>query len=198
MFTRSTTNGESSRAAFVIRPTQRLVTSIWVWGACWALPTVALAQDRLVCAELKAAVADAPQGFAAYKGALAPPGKAAQSLGKTHQAKKVMSGAKACSVVGVVLDDPKKQIRQTAYQCQYPAVFQLDQALRAELTRCVAGEVDDAADPKDFTIWVDRVSSGEGYSATEVTAQVNAADGMKLQVRVSACTNKGDHLTCED
>lgn len=198
MSTRSTTHGEPSRAAVAKRPTQMLVYCTWIWGACLALPTVALAQDRLVCAELKAAVSDAQQGFAAHKGALAPPGKATQSFGKTYQAKKMMSGAKACSVVGVALDDPKKQIRQTAYQCQYPAVIQIDKALRSELTRCVAGEVDDAADRNAFTIGVDRVSSGEGYSATEVHAQVNAADGMTLQVRQTVCTNKGGGHACDD
>jgi hypothetical protein len=169
-----------------------------VWVACAVLPAVANAGDVLVCQELKAAVADAQRGFAAHKGALAKPGGANDLLGKRYQAKKFMTGATVCHVVDVSLDKPKMRQRQTSYRCQFPAVLQLDKSLRAELRRCVAGEVDDPSDPYDFTIWVERVSSGEGYRATEVTAVANLVDGMTLWVRQSVCTNQGGGQACED
>ena len=169
-----------------------------VWAACAALPTAAEASDVLVCQELKAAVADAQRGFAAHKGALIRPGEPANALGKTYQAKKSMTGAKACRVVDVSLDEPKMRLRQVGYRCQFPAVLKLDKSLRAELKRCVAGEVDDPSDPYDFTIWVEHVLSDEGYRATEVTAVVNPADGMTLWVRQSECTNKGGRQACDD
>lgn len=168
--------------------------------ASWlALPAVAMASEVFACQELKAAVADAQHGFASHKGALATPqSELADSFGKTYQAKKTMTGAKACRVVDVSLDEPKMRLRQTGYRCQFPAVSKLDKGLRAELTHCVAGEVDDASDPEDFTIWADRASSGEGYRGTEVSAQVNAANGLTLWVRQSVCTNKGNGQSCED
>jgi hypothetical protein len=96
------------------------------------------------------------------------------------------------------MDEPKMRLRQTGYRCQYPAVRQLGQALRAELKRCVSGEVDDPSDPGEITIWVERLSSGEGYRATEVTAVVNPVDGMTLWVRQSVCTNQGGGQACDD
>ncbi len=168
--------------------------------ATWlALPTVAMASEMFACKELKAAVTDAQHGFALHKGALATPrGEPAHPLEKTYQVKKTMTGATACRVVEVSLDEPKMRLRQMGYRCQFPAVFKLDKSVRAELTRCVAGEVDDASDSDEFTIWVERVSSGEGYRGTEVSAQVNAATGLMLWVRQSVCTNKGDGQACEE
>ena len=170
-----------------------------VLAACWALPTAAVAAgDAFVCAELKAAVADAEGGFAAHKGALKAPSNAAQTAGKTYLTSQSMKGARTCSVVEASLDEPKLRLRQTAYICQFPAVLKLDQRLRDELTRCVAGEVDEPSDPDEFTLWVDRVSSGEGYRATEVNALANPVTGLTLQVRQSVCTNKGNGQACEE
>lgn len=178
------------------RPTLCLVATV---VATWlAVPTVAMANEMFACQELKAAVSDAQKGFAAHKGALAAPSNPAVKGWKTYQAKKTMTGAKTCSVVAVHLDEPKMQLRQTGYSCKFPAVFKIDKALRERLSRCVAGEVDEDSDPDEFTIWADRVSSGEGYRATEVTALVNAADGLTLWVRQSVCTNKGSGQACED
>ena len=168
--------------------------------ATWlAVPTVAMASEVFACQELKAAVSDVPKGFAAHKGALSTPPNPAFKGWKTYKAKKTMTGAKTCSVVEVHLDEPQMRLRATGYRCQFPTVLKLDKSLRAELTRCVAGEADDdPSEPNEFTIWVDRVSSGEGYRATEVTALVNAADGLTLSVRQSVCTNKGNGQACED
>ena len=179
------------------RGVARLVASL-VLAAGAALPAVANASDRLVCQELKAAVADAQRGFAAYKGALVKTGEASDALGQTYAAKKSLTGAKVCRLVEVNLNEPKMRLRRTAYRCEFPAVRKLDPALLAELKRCVAGEVDDPTDPYDFTIWVERVSSGEGYRATEVTAVVNPVDGMTLLVGQSVCTNQGGGQACED
>lgn len=172
-----------------------------VLATCLGLQTAALAGDVFVCAELKAAVADAQRGFASHKGALnarATPSSPGGAPDKTYLAKKTMTGAKACSVVDVSLDVPKMRVRQTGYSCQFAALSKLDKALRAELTRCVAGEVDDPSDPDDLTIWVDRVSSGEGYRGTDVNAQANAVNGLTLWVRQTVCTNKGDGQACEE
>lgn len=166
--------------------------------ACLALPTVATARETFVCSELKAAVADAERGFAAHKGALNPQAKPSPAGGKTYLVKKPLTGAASCSVVDVNMDEPTMRLRQTAYSCQFPGVSRLDKALRAELTRCVAGEVDDSSDPDELTIWVDRVSSGEGYRGVEVNAQANGVNGLTLQVRQSVCTNKGNGLACEE
>ena len=163
-----------------------------------ALPVAAMAGDAFVCQELKAVVAEAGQGFSSFKGALRVQTNLARTASNIHSAKKSMTGATACSVVDVNQDQPKMRLRQTAYSCQFSKLFKLDKALRAQLTRCVAGEVDDPSDPDELTIWVDRVSSGEGYGGTEVTAQVNAVDGLTLLVRQSVCTNKGNGLACED
>lgn len=167
-------------------------------AAAGVLPTAAFAGELLNCLELKAALADVPRGFAAHKGALLPPGGSANPLGRTYQAKKTMTGAKACRVVDVSMDEPKMLIRQMGYSCQYPAVIKLDKALRSQLTRCVAGEAEDDSDPHEFTIWVDRVSSGEGYRGTEVSALFNPVDGLTLWVRQTVCTNKGNGQACED
>lgn len=163
-------------------------------------PTVAVASELSICPELKAALAEVPRGFAAHKGALLPPGSDAKSQGKTstYQAKKTMAGAKDCRVVDVSMDEPKMLIRQTGYSCQFPATLKIDKALRSQLARCVAGEADDDSDPDEFTIWVDRVSSGEGYRGTEVSAHANAVDGLTLWVRQTVCTNKGKGLACEE
>lgn len=169
-----------------------------VCATFFALPSMALAKDVLVCQELKAAVADAPRGFAAHKGALTTADQPALPFGKTYLAKKSMTGAKSCRVVEVNLDEPTMRLRQTGYSCQFPALLKLDKNLRAELTRCVAGEVDEPPEPNEFTLWVDRVSSGEGYRATEVNALVNPVDGLTLSVRQSVCSNKGSSLACED
>lgn len=163
-----------------------------------AMPGAAMAGDAFVCQELKAVVAEAGQGFSSFKGALRVQTNLARTASNIHSAKKSMTGATACSVVDVNQDQPKMRLRQTAYSCQFSKIFKLDKALRAQLTRCVAGEVDDPSDPDELTIWVDRVSSGEGYRGTEVTAQVNAVDGLTLLVRQSVCTNKGNGLACED
>ena len=172
--------------------------AVTVVATGWALPTAAMAREAFVCQELKAAVADAQRGFASHKSSLVAPVNVATMPGKTYQAKKLMTGAKTCRVVDVSLDEPQMQMRQTGYSCQFPAVFKLDKALRAQLTRCVAGEVEDESDPDDFTLWVDRVSSGEGFRGTEINAQVNAVDGLTLWVRQSVCTNKGNSLACEE
>lgn len=166
--------------------------------ACLALPAAAEARDAFVCAELKAAVADAGRGFAAHKGALNPQAKPLPAGGKTYLAKKILTGATSCSVVDVGMDEPTMRLRQTAYSCQFPGVSRLDKDLRTGLTRCVAGEVDDPSDPHDFTLWVDRVSSGEGYRGVEVNAQANTVTGLTLQVRQSVCTNKGEGMACEE
>lgn len=173
-----------------------------------ALPTAAMASELFTCPELKAAVADATRHFASYQGNAIAPTSADIALGKNYQAKnyqtknyqakKTMTDAKTCRVVDTSMEDPKSRMRQTGYSCQYPAVSKLDKALRTQLTRCVAGEVEDATDPYGFTIWVDRVSSGEGYRGTEVTATVNPVDGLTLWVRQSVCTNKGNSQACED
>lgn len=162
------------------------------------LSTAALASDVFVCAELKAAVADAERGFAAHKGALNPQAKPLPAGSKTYLAKKILTGATSCSVVDVSMDEPTMRLRQTAYSCQFPGVSKLDKALRTGLTRCVGGEVDDPSDPDEFTLWVDRVSSGEGWRGVEVNAQAKAVDGLTLQVRQSVCTNKGNGLACEE
>ena len=166
--------------------------------ACFVLPTAAMARDVFVCKELKAAVADAGRGFASHKGALNAQTNSSRAPGKTYLASQSMTGATACSVVDVDLDEPKMRLRQTAYSCQFSGVSKLDKALRSQLTRCVAGEVDDPSDPDELTIWVDRVSSGEGYRGTAVNAQANAVDGLTLLVRESVCTNKGDGQDCEE
>ncbi len=188
-------NGRRKHATF---KRSGLLVAGTVWAALLALPTAVMARDVLVCQELKAAVADAQRGFATHKGALAAPDAPTLPFGKAYQAKKTMTGAKACSVVDVSLDEPKMRLRQTGYSCQFPAVFKLDKSLRAELTRCVAGEVEDPPEPDDFTIWVERVSSGEGYRATEVNALVNPVGGMTLWVRQSVCLNKGEGQVCEN
>ncbi len=167
-------------------------------GLCLGLPSAAWAGDVVVCAELKAVVADAERGFASHKGAANDQASQAGAPGKTYGAKKTMTGATTCSVVDVRLDDPGMRMRQTGYSCQFPSVVKLDKALRTQLTRCVAGEVDDPSDPDDVTLWVDRVSSGEGYRGTEVNAQVNALKGLTLWVRQTVCTNKGNAQSCEE
>lgn len=169
-----------------------------VVATCLGLPTSALASDVFVCTELKAAVADAGYGFASHKGALKAQTNIASTSSKTYRTKKSLTGAKACSVVDVSLDEPKMRVRQTGYSCQFPAAFKVDKALRAELTRCVAGEVDDPSDPDDLTLWVERVSSGEGYRGTEVNAQANAVNGLTLGVRQTVCTNQGGGQACEE
>ncbi len=166
---------------------------------CLALPMMtALAGEVFVCAELKAAVADAGRGFAAHKGALNPQAKPSPAGGKTYLVKKSLTGAASCSVVDVNMDGPTMRLRQTAYSCQFSGVSRLDQALRTQLTRCVAGEVDGPMDPEDFTLWVSRVSSGEGYRGTEVNVQVNPLNVLTLWVRQTLCTNTGDEPACEE
>lgn len=169
-----------------------------VLAACLALPAAAMAREVFDCGELKAAVADAKHGFASHKGALKAQASPSPALGKTYLARQSMAGATACSVSEVKLDEPKMRLRQTAYGCRFAGVSKLDAALRTRLMRCVAGEVDDPSDPDDLTIWVDRVSSGEGYRGTEVNAQANAVDGLTLLVRQSVCTNHGGGQACED
>ena len=169
-----------------------------VLASCLALPTAAVASDVFVCAELKAAVADAGNGFAAYRGALKAQTDPSPAFGKTYLAKQIMKGAKACSVVDVSLEEPKMRLQQAAYSCEFAGLSKLDKALRTQLTRCVSGEVDDPPDLDEFTIWVDRVSSGESYRATEVNVQANAVNGLTLLVRQSLCINKGDGPSCED
>jgi hypothetical protein len=163
-----------------------------------ALPTAAVAADVFACAELKAAVTEAGQGFASYKGAAKVETNVARTSAKIHLAKRSMTGATACHVVDVNLDEPKMRLRQTAYSCGFSGVSKLDKALRTQLTRCVAGEVDDPSDPDELTIWASRVSSGEGYRGIEVNAQANAVNGLTLLVRQSVCTNKGSGQACED
>lgn len=170
-----------------------LVSGVWL-----GLPAGVWAGDVWVCAELKAAVADAAQGFASHRGAANAQASQAGAPGKTYQAKKTMTGAKACSVVDVSVAEPTMRMRQTGYTCQFPSVFKIDKALRTQLTRCIAGEVDDPSDPADFTLWVERVSSGEGYRGTEVNAQVHPLNGLTLWVRQSVCTNTGDKPACEE
>ena len=176
----------------------RAAAAAMVIAAGGVLPMAAWAGDLFVCPELKAAVVDAERGFASHKGAVAAQAKPLMDLGKTYLAKKTLSGAQSCSVVEVSMDEPKMRLRDTAYRCQFPSVFKLDKALRAQLSRCIAGEVDDPSDPDDFTLWVERVSSGEGYRSVEVNAQANAVNGLTLQVRQSVCTNKGNGLACEE
>lgn len=210
------------RAATRLAPThkgQALAGTVLL--LCLAHPLPAVAADAFVCAELKAAVADAPRHFASYRGeAIAPTNKgdaiaptdsdialekalekALKSKNyqkKSYQAKKTMTGAKTCSVVDVSMEDPKSRMRETAYSCQYPAGFKLDKALRTQLTRCIAGEAGDGSSRYDFAILVDAVSSGMGFSGTEVNALMNPVDGLTLSVRQTVCTNKGSSKGCED
>lgn len=184
---------------------------------CLAHPLPAVAADAFVCAELKAAVADAPRHFVSYQGEAIAPTNRGDAIAptdsdialekalkpknyqkKSYQAKKTMTGAKACSVVDVSMEDPKSRMRETAYSCQYPAGFKLDKALRTQLTRCIAGEADGGSSRYDFAILVDAVSSGEGFSGTEVNALMNPVDGLTLSVRQTVCTNKGSSKGCED
>lgn len=188
--------GEPNRGAE--DPRWRPLAVGMVLMACLAQPTVAATRETFVCSELKAAVADAERGFAAHKGALNPQAKPLPAGSKTYLAKKILTGATSCSVTDVSMDEPTMRLRQTAYSCQFPGVSRLDKALRTGLTRCVAGEVDDPSDPDELTLWVDRVSSGEGYRGVEVNAQANAVNGLTLQVRQSVCTNKGNGLACEE
>jgi hypothetical protein len=51
--------------------------------------------------------------------------------------------------------------------------------------------------PDDFTLWVDRVPSGEGYRGIEVNAQADTVTGLTLRVRQSVCTNKGEGMAWE-
>jgi hypothetical protein len=131
-----------------VRGVATLVASLLL-AAGSVLPAVANAGDALVCQELKAAVADAQRGFAAYKGALVKTGEASDALGQTYGARQSLTGAKACHVVEVNLNEPKMRLRRTGYRCQFPAVRKFDAALRAELKRCVSGEVDDPLDTHD-------------------------------------------------
>jgi hypothetical protein len=197
------------RAATGLAPSHKLQT---LAGAllllCLAHPLPAVAADAFVCAELKAAVADAPRHFASYRGGAIAPTDADIALSKSYreknyqkksyQAKKTMTGAKSCSVVDVSMEEPKRRVRDTVYSCQYPAGFKLDKALRTQLTRCIAGEADDGSSRYDFAILVDPVSSGEGVSATEVKALMNPVDGLTLSMRQTVCTNKGNSKACED
>jgi hypothetical protein len=157
-----------------------------------------MASDVFVCGELKAAVADAVRNLAAYNDVLKAQAKPSLASGRTYTAKLSMSGATACSVVDVSLARPKMSLRQTGYSCQFAGVSKLYKAFRAQLTRCVAGEVEDPSDTEEFIIWVDRASSGEGYRGTEVNAQANVVNGLTLLVRQSVCTNKADGLDCEE
>jgi hypothetical protein len=157
-----------------------------------------MASDAFVCSELKAAVADAERDFLAHKGGLKVQTRATEAEERTYLAQKPMTGATACQVVDVKRDEPQMRLRQSAYSCQFAEVSRLDEALRSRLIRCVAGEVDDPSDPDELTIWVDRVSSGEGYRGTEVNAQANPVNGLTLLVRQSVCTNRGDGQACED
>ena len=178
------------------RPSGRLAGA--VVAACCAWPLAAMAGDVFVCAELKAAVADAGRGFAAFKGALKSPANSSTMSERTFLAKSSLTGATSCRVVDTRMEGPTMRLQQTAYRCQFPGISKLDRALRTGLARCVAGEMDDPSDHNDFTLWVERFSSGEGYRGVEVNAQANAANGLTLQVRQSVCTNKGEGPTCED
>jgi hypothetical protein len=117
---------------------------------------------------------------------------------KTFLARKSMAGAAICGADEVSLDEPKMRQRQTACRCQFLGISRLDKALRAQLTRCGAGEADDPSDPEELTLWVIHVSSGESYRATEVNAQADAVSGLTLRVRLSVCTNTGGGLACDE
>lgn len=193
----SNSAGDSRWEGFAFAGARALVAGTAV-AALLVLPAAAIVGDGFVCQELKSAVADAARGFGSHKGALAAPGRQPRATGKTYLAKKSMTGASACSVEEAGWDEPTMRVRQTAYICRFPGAPKLGKALRAQLMRCVSGEVDEPSDPDEFTLWVDRVSSGEGYRGTEVNAQANAVDGLTLQVRLTVCTNKGDGQACEE
>ena len=98
-----------------------------------------------------------------------------------------MPGAKHCEVVDAWHGDADARVSQIAHACHYPDVTKLSAAFNTQLAQCLGRPSDPDADATSLAIDIDTVSSGEGYAHTQVTADAQPADGLRISVVQTIC-----------
>ena len=154
------------------------------------------------CAALKAIVAEAPTRFNKITGIsvmneteaqlTARLGPLPQEAGRDYSrhvyaADTPLRGAKRCELVDLWSRDADAQISQIAHVCRYPGVSKLSAAFSAQLAQCLGQPRDPDADAYSVAIDIDTVESGEGYASTQVTADAQPVDGLRISVLQTNC-----------
>lgn len=156
------------------------------------------------CASLKAVVAEAPTRFNKIAGETVSQENAAGLAARLgvplaqvdrDYASRVMTadtplpGAKHCEVVDAWQGDADARVSQIAHVCRYPGISKLSAQFRAQLAQCLGRPLDpDAdADASAVAIDIDTVVSDEGYANTQVTADAQPVDGLRISVLQTLC-----------
>ena len=154
------------------------------------------------CAALKAVVAEAPTRFNKITGVsvmneteaelTARLGPLPQEVGRdytrhVYAADTPLPGAKRCELVDTWHRDAAAHVSQIAYVCRYPGVSKLSAAFSAQLAQCLGRPRDPDADGYAVAIDIDTVESGEGYASTQVTADAQPIDGLRISVLRTNC-----------
>lgn len=183
-----------------------------------ALATLTLAMPAFAgelpfnCASLEAVVAEAPTRFDKIKGVSLSQETAADlavQLGvppaqmdrdyvrRVYAADTPMPGAKHCEVVDAWHGDANARVSQIAHVCHYPEVSKLSAAFNTQLAQCLGRPSDPDADAYSVAFDIDTVASGEGYANTQVTANAQPLDGLRLSVVQTICENRREG-GCDD
>ncbi len=157
------------------------------------------------CASLEAVVAEAPTRFNKITGVSVSQETAAglatrmgvplaqvdrDYVRRVYAADTPMPGAKHCEVVDAWHGDADARISQIAHVCRYPGVTKLTAAFNAQLAQCLGRPPDPDADAYSVAIDIDTVDSGEGYASTQVTADAQLVDGLRISVVQTICENR--------
>lgn len=157
------------------------------------------------CASLQAVVAEAPTRFNKIAGVTVSQENAAGLAARLgvpvaqvdrDYASRVMTsntplpGAKRCEVVDTWQGDTEARVSQIAHVCRYPGVSTLSADFSAQLAQCLGHPTDPDADAGSVAIDIDTVVSGEGYANTQVTADAQPVDGMRVSVLQTICESR--------
>ncbi len=154
------------------------------------------------CASLEAVVAEAPTRFNRITGVTISQEsevELAASLGvpvaevdrdyarRVSSSDTPMPGAKRCEVLDAWHGDADARISEIAHVCHYPGVSRLSADFTARLAECLARQPDPDADGNSVTFDIDTVASGEGYGHTQVIAEAQPVDGLRIAVVQTIC-----------
>ena len=188
-------------------------------GLMLALGTFALSSPVIAgalpfdCASLQAVVAEAPTRFtkitvmpASKKKPADPAAQEGLSLEEVlkrryaHSARQSLSplaGAQLCRILDTWTENADARISQISHECHYPGVTALTAAFNAQLAQCLDRPADPDADVYSAAIDIDTVASGEGYAHTQVTANAQPVDGLRISVVQTICENRREG-GCDD